>query len=499
MGFVSASAIGAMFVAAAIAQRPHLGPSLGADGALLLDPRWQRVVERADLELLAKPIAPELALSVARRETETVSAGVALALTPLMEADRDGEALRSVNLVLARDFAEDRFLDDGLAPITPTAEILARKRKTRAAETYVVATEQMAAALTVTPGVADSEEALGIGEPAGATEAIEVPLGTSLALLASEAFERHGHIGLAALSANQYFSLSVMRERVGAMSLLSDKAPGDATHWAMPFTDDDLWALNREGLGLGAELKGGAAGFDYAVTRLAGEGSSLIFGGFGSAFSLAAPEHLVSFAHTGLPRVQGAMVGLYGVYDSGPWTVSGVLRAEMAQTQDFVADDRLGFSTVLQSLKAEVTARYRKDFDGWFLEPMAGLTYETVRLGTQAPAGPEMRFEDTESLAAKIGVRAGGIVYNRGDVSVEPSVTISLSQEFLGNGNVTFVSGAPTGALIAKPGSTVGEVSVNVDVIDAGLGLRGFVKADGRITDDAKGEVGVSAGVKTKF
>jgi hypothetical protein len=110
-----------------------------------------------------------------------------------------------------------------------------------------------------------------------------------------------------------------------------------------------------------------------------------------------------------------------------------------------------------------------------------------------------MRFEEAESFKAQAGIKASAVVYNRGDFFVEPSVTINISHEMAGQGDVAFLSGSPTGPSEPIRGKTVGSVSVNVDVIDAGSGITGFLKADGQVSDEDKAKAGVSAGVRAEW
>jgi outer membrane autotransporter protein len=338
-----------------------------------------------------------------------------------------------------------------------------------------------------------SADALG---PAG-----QEPGEPALALLSliDEAHAKHGKTAITAQAMSDYLSLYVMRDRaeaVGRMLLNGGHDSAVAGAWAIEMPDHAAFTLAQGGEALGLETRGAAAGFDAGARNLFGEGDRLTVGMFAAIVSAQLEDAL--FAGPGVRETQDRSLGFYGVYDKGPWTLSGLLRADMTDQFDRLASERIDFSAAIRSMKAEVSARYRFEAGDWRIEPSAALAYSAASSERRTDLTGQMAFQDAESLTASVGVTVGGVVYNRGDVSVEPSVTISLNRELLGSGDVTFLTGAPMGA--TKPsGRTVGAVSLSVDVIDSGIGLRGFVKADGQVSDGDKPSAGVSAGVRTQW
>jgi hypothetical protein len=127
------------------------------------------------------------------------------------------------------------------------------------------------------------------------------------------------------------------------------------------------------------------------------------------------------------------------------------------------------------------------------------LSYAEGSRSLVQPGQAGLKFEEAQSFKAQASVKASAVVYNKGDFFVEPSVTINISREMTGAGDVTFLSGSPTGPSEPITGKTVGSVSVNVDVIDAGSGITGFLKADGQVSDEDKPKAGVSAGVRAQW
>jgi outer membrane autotransporter protein len=245
-------------------------------------------------------------------------------------------------------------------------------------------------------------------------------------------------------------------------------------------------------------FKGTTAGADRLWRGVFGKDDAVaagLLGGFFEAGSDYGP---------GLERAdyQGGQVGLYATYLGAGFFADANLKASFFDANAGSLNERSNRLASVAAFEAQVDLGYRFDQGAWFIEPVATLAYAKTDLAKKSvEPGQRVEFASSESLQGRVGARAGGVVYNKGGVSVEPSVTISIGKEFARDNNVTFLSGGPTGDPFTAPGkgeSAFGAVSVNVDVLNSNTGMTGFVKADGKFGEDQQ-SVGVAAGVRTQW
>jgi hypothetical protein len=318
--------------------------------------------------------------------------------------------------------------------------------------------------------------------------------------IAQEAHARHGRPALTAQAMSEVLSLYALRERAEAIGAQLRSKPKEKAggFWSASLSDSTQDVLFQDGRAFGQTVFSSVVGYDLASTDVLASGDRLIYGGFASAFGTNGFSDQI-WTVPGAETVRGGSAGLYAMLSHGGVDLTAMIRADMAETGRLVAADRVDFSGAMRSMKAEVVARTRFDIAGVTIEPSAGVSYAQGSRSLVQPGLAGMRFEDAESFKAQASVKASTVVYNRGDFFVEPSVTINISREMVGSGDVTFLSGSPTGPSDPISGKTIGSVSVNVDVIDTGTGITGFLKADGQVSDGDKPKAGVSAGVRAEW
>lgn len=431
----------------------------------------------------AADLARDAAIAIARREVNTVEAGFALNVTE----SKPPEALAAVAEPSTN--ADQAGLPQTIVQSEGRIERPSLKSKT--GETIIAGPAAVSIAYSVAqPG--GSVSASFVAEPAN------IDVGSALLDLAREAHQRTFKPAMSAQAMSEYLSLYALRERVEAigdsLALTPDAPVGGAWVANLGGSMDDV--LFQDGMGFGQAAFGSVAGFDAVSQNILSDGDHLVYGGFVSAYGTS-PQDEFTFS-AAVSETRGGSAGLFAVLSDGPFSLSAMVRADLARTFDATAANRLDFSDTMQVLKAEVVARYRFDLSDWSLEPSAGVAFASGRreLVGLSPVTP--RVEDAESLKIQLGVKASGVVYNRAGTSVEPSVTIMISEELRDQGDVTFLSGAPTGPSDPIKGKTVGAVSFGVDVKDES-GWSGFVRADGQVSDDDKPSAGVSAGVKAQW
>lgn len=446
---------------------------------------YARAVEQG-LTYPATTLQRDAAMASARREAAALMAGFAGTVTTVVVADVVEEA----STVLVDE------LDTGLPQSITQADARIERPVLRSKTGEAIAVAPSVAALTSVARAPGSTTMVALADSAAIGPASEIK--AVMVELAEEAHSRNGRPAMTAQAMSEYLSLYALRERVASVGrALASETPDRAGGvWVANLGDGMDDALFQNGFSFGQHSFGAIAGIDGAAQNIFSDGDTLVFGGFASAFGTMADETIsLAPAETDL---RGGALGVFAVFDDGPFSVSGMMRAELSQTFDAFAPNRLDVSSAMQVLKAEVVARYRFDVLDWAVEPSAGVTFASGRreIVGLSPVSPQM--QEAESLRFQVGVRASGVVYNRSGTSVEPSVTITIAEELRGNGDVAFLGGAPNAAAEPVNGKTIGSVSIGVDVKDDS-GWVGFVRADGQVSDEDKPSAGVSAGVKTQW
>lgn len=473
----------ALGMAAALFLAGHIGApgSTGSETrqASLIQPSVFDTVRavKQGLTFPATDVARDVSIVAARREAALVDAGFAKTVTQ------------------ARADIEDPSANTGsVSPELPQTIIQAEKRldrpglRSKIGESIVLSSADLTRTLP---------SGRGIGATALAQTGEGVEIESAMVRLAREARDRSGKPAMTAQAVSEYLSLYVLRDRVAAIgeALALDPEMPAGGAWVANLDGGLDDALFHDGFAFGQSSFGSVAGVDAVTHNVFSDGDRLVYGGFATAFGTSSNDG-AGWSYN-RAEMRGGSFGVFAVLDDGPFSLSAMVRGEVSETLHLAAN-RLDFSDAMQVLKAEVVARYRFDVSDWSVEPTAGLVYtagqrEVAGFGPVAP-----QIETADSLKVQLGVKASGVVYNKSGTSVEPSVTIMISEELKDTGNVTFLSGSPTGPSDALTGKTVGSVSFGVDVKDAS-GWSGFVRAEGQVSEDDEPSAGVSAGVKAQW
>jgi len=163
------------------------------------------------------------------------------------------------------------------------------------------------------------------------------------------------------------------------------------------------------------------------------------------------------------------------------------------------------------------------NWDGWFIEPSAGLLYSRVKvdplniagspsLFTKLTAGTET-LNDVVDTIGRLGLRFG-TSFSYGSLNMQPFVAASVWHDFAGNATANFTT-CPGCALLTTPPNppipakltdafsgtnigTYGQYSMGLSAAIANSGWIGFVRADYRSGPDLTGWDG-TAGVRYQF
>jgi hypothetical protein len=475
-----------VFAASAIASGPNV---LDKDAARYsIQPRSDAVSRALALDLTFPHVSRQrdASLSVARREAQAVELGMASTVTVAQNPELDQAEKTETELPQTIVASEQRIERPRL--------------RSQAGEPIRVAQADALPAMSP-PLPAEPDAAPPPGPSVQPDIAGLAPdMAVALVEISDEAQARHTRASLSAQAMSEALSLYMLRARaeaIGAQLLRKPKEKAGG-FWSASLSDNSQDILFQDGRAFGQSVFSSVAGYDLASTNVLASGDRLIYGGFASAFGTAGLADQV-WTVPGADVTRGGAAGLYATYSQAGFDLTATLRADLAETGRQVAADRVDFSGAMRSMKAEVAARTQFDVAGINIEPSAGLSYTQASRSLVQPGQAGVRFEEAESFKAQASVKASAVVYNKGDFFVEPSVTINISREMIGQGDVTFLSGSPTGPSDPISGKTIGSVSVNVDVIDAGSGITGFLKADGQVSDDDKPKAGVSAGVRAEW
>lgn len=439
------------------------------------------------LSFPATNLARDAMIAMARRDAGMIDAGFAKTVT-LAEAAQPASVESPANDATAAEPELSQTI------VRTEGRIDRPQRRSKTGESIMVGQDDLAWSVPAI-GRTSPPETTGT---AFAEQTSSVEIETAMVRLAREAHDRSGRPAMSAQAMSQYLSLYVLRDRVAAIGEALEREPqanvGGA--WVANLGGGMDAALVQDGFAVDQSSFGAVAGLDAVAQGVLSDSDRVVYGAFASAYGVTPKDEFV-WTHA-QEEMRGGSLGVFAVLEDGPLSLSATMRADLSRAFVHSAANRLDFSSAMQVLKAEVVAKYRFDVSDWTVEPSASLTYASGRREIAGFGPAQSRIEDAESFKVQLGVKASGIVYNKGGTSVEPSVTITIAEELKDTGNVTFLGGSPNAAAEPVRGKTVGSVSIGVDVKDDS-GWTGFVRADGQVSDDEKPSAGVSAGVKTQW
>lgn len=237
-----------------------------------------------------------------------------------------------------------------------------------------------------------------------------------------------------------------------------------------PFADQSVTLASNYNESLWA-IQGGA---DHAIETAKGTFVVGLMGGY--------EANSVDFTSAGdSSNYTAPMAGIYANWIDGPAYVDTLFKADFLKADLNIGGDSATTNGVALGGRVETGYRYRMQ-GGWFVEPLASLSYVNTQLDSVELDNTNVDFDNGQSLRGELGFRSGGS-WAEGDRLWQPYVTASLGNEFLGDNSVFLASG---------PGVTVsdsvrglyGKAGLGVNVTNARRNVTTFLQGSYMFADD---------------
>lgn len=164
-----------------------------------------------------------------------------------------------------------------------------------------------------------------------------------------------------------------------------------------------------------------------------------------------------------------------------------------------VADHGAGWSDKVDGdgFGAQLEVGTRFGSDGFFVEPLAALAWQTVTLDDVQALGQTVAFEDGSSLTGKVGGRIGGSWTLPEGRKALYYARLSFVHEFDGDAGMTFRSGGVAQSIGNEAVGDYGQAAVGVNILTNGP-VSGFVEGEADFGGDFSGG-GARIGVRYRF
>lgn len=198
-----------------------------------------------------------------------------------------------------------------------------------------------------------------------------------------------------------------------------------------------------------------------------------------------------------------ANVGVYASYSSGNFFFNALGKYDYywANTRIATAGFQQDFKGEVYGGRAEMGVRFGSD--SVFIEPAASISYVNNDADDLTPLGTTIAFDEDEGLRGRIGGRIGG-QFDSGSNKVSVYVGANYVHEFMGEDNVSFVSGGQTLTFTNDRLRDYGEVLAGLTITQNDV-VSGFFEGNySRSFSDQNGlrpfeGFGGRAGVRIKF
>ena len=210
-------------------------------------------------------------------------------------------------------------------------------------------------------------------------------------------------------------------------------------------------------------------------------------------------------------RFDGFTAGAYASLVSGGLFIDAAVNVnKLVMDDDVPALDLFPAGTILStnlmSVGGQVEAGWRFGFDGFFVEPLAGVswvktTYDDFAIppddaGRIDQTGVGISYDDPNSLRAGVGARVG-MDQDYGGMQAQYSLLARVWNEFEGESRATLTSIGPDAFVTDQFDGQVTEVGVGASLYGGGV-VSGFVNLGGKFGDDY-GAKTASAGLRVAF
>jgi outer membrane autotransporter protein len=207
--------------------------------------------------------------------------------------------------------------------------------------------------------------------------------------------------------------------------------------WAQGFYEREERSgrfLNTD-IGRTTRTSGGIFGVDAVIMGVRHMSDAVVIGVLGGVTESRVRDNVGSSS-----RLEGESFGVYGAYVDGPWSLDGVVKADMFDlyrtTAAGAADTTLG----LTNYSLAMNLNYKIQKTGWWLEPTAGFSWSRLYWNDTAS---RLGFEDGEEFRIQGGFRSGTSWTTRG-VQIEPSFGVIAYVPVVIDGGSIASAGTPS-------------------------------------------------------
>jgi outer membrane autotransporter protein len=194
----------------------------------------------------------------------------------------------------------------------------------------------------------------------------------------------------------------------------------------------------------------------------------------------------VDFTSGSRATFSGGNIGAYATFLNGGLFADSLIMANFGDMR-FKSAPLLNTKSNVATFGGHFDFGYRFPMQGgWFAEPLASLEYVKAVFQDMAIPGTTVALGG-DSVRGRLGARFG-TTFVSGSVRMEPSLTLSVWNNFRGDNTTTLTSG---GFVVDLPDAgvtkTYGEVGLALNMFELGTHWSGFLKGDARFGNSYRG------------
>ncbi len=214
--------------------------------------------------------------------------------------------------------------------------------------------------------------------------------------------------------------------------------------------------------GASFEQTGGGlqAGLDIGLRDVAGEGDRLLGGLFVGAFNAKAEID----DSDGEVTLDGTTLGAYVTYLNGGLYLDGVVKLDLGQATFKQPSSLTKADSDVTTWGLSLEAGYRFDFDGFYLEPQAQISWARATADDFTDGGgATIDLRDGTSVKGRLGARAGTLFTLDDGARLAPYVQVGVLHEFAGESTAV----ATGSTLVSDLSGTAGQVGGGIEATSA--------------------------------
>ena len=182
---------------------------------------------------------------------------------------------------------------------------------------------------------------------------------------------------------------------------------------------------------------------------------------------------------------EGWNIGAYAGWNWGGLYLNGLVKGDFYEVDAnfHTIPTMASFDGTTWGVQGELG--YRWEGSSWFFEPHAQLAWTSTDLDDFSTFGAGFEIDNADSLYGKAGARIGG-TFGSGNVVLTPYIGVYAVEEFEGENELTFTSGATSFSIHDEARDSYAQVDFGVTA-QTFYGLEGFLKGEWNFSGDADG------------